>query len=78
MKTILNVAIELETGGDTDVTAFEQDLRHWLEARPQVQGVSIGQEGAGNVAAWRRSREAAFGPALHNPFAPASRPAGEA
>lgn len=73
MKTVLTVTIDLDAG-DAEKAAFEQDLRVWLEGRPQVQGVTMGQEGAGNIVAWRRSREAAFGPALHNPFAPASRP----
>ncbi|MCW2245982.1 hypothetical protein M2352_001573 [Azospirillum fermentarium] len=73
MKTVLTVTIEMDADG-ADRAALEQDLRGWLESRPQVQGVTLSDEGAGNVAAWRRSREAAFGPALHNPFAPASRP----
>lgn len=72
MKTVLTVTITLEAGDDGRAV-LERDLHQWLEAHPQVQDVTLSDDGAGNVAAWRRAREAAFGPALNNPFAPASR-----
>lgn len=73
MKTILTVTIDMADDDGAGRAALERELRQWLEAQPQVQGITLSGDGAGNVAAWRRAREAAFGPALQNPFASAPR-----
>lgn len=72
MKTVLTVTIDMDADA-AGRAALERDLHQWLEAQPQVQGVTLAGDGAGNVAVWRRAREATFGPALHNPFASAPR-----